>query len=80
MVANNDYEENYYKNEYNISIISLNTTHGRNFRCYMEHLTKIRKLNNEDKTFLEYILLKENENRLFTFYYHLGMQYEYLSW
>lgn len=79
-IANNDYEENYYKNEYNISIISLNTTHGRNFRCYMEHLTKIRKLNNEDKTFLEYILLKENENRFCTFYYYLGMQYQYLSW
>lgn len=79
-IAYCDYDESYYKNEYDISFIALNTTHGRNFRCYMEHLTKIRILNNEDKNFLEYILLKENEERLCEFYYYLGMQYDYLSY
>lgn len=79
-IAYCDYDESYYKNEYDTSFIALNTTHGRNFRCYIEHLTKIRVLNNEDKNFLEYILLKENEERLSEFYYYLGMQYDYLSY
>lgn len=79
-IAYQDYDENYYRNEKDLSFIALNTTHGRNFRCYMEHLTKVRKLNNEDKKFLEYILLKENEERFCTFYYYLGMQYDYLSY
>lgn len=79
-IAYCDYDESYYKNEYDISFTALNTTHGRNFRCYIEHLTKIRVLNNEDKNFLEYILLKENEERLSEFYYYLGMQYDYLSY
>lgn len=79
-IAYSDYDESFYKNEYDISFIALNTTHGRNFRCYMEHLTKIKKLNNEDKNFLEYILLKENEERCCEFYYYLGMQYDYLSY
>jgi len=79
-IAYCDYDESYYKNEHEISFIALNTMQGRNFRCYMEHLTKIRKLNNEDKIFLEYILLKENEERFCEFYYYLGMQYDYLSY
>lgn len=79
-IAYCDYDESYYKNESDISFIALNTTHGRNFRCYMEHLTKIKKLNNEDKNFLEYILLEENEERFCNFYYYLGMQYDYLSY
>lgn len=79
-IAYYDYDESYYKNEYDISFIALNTAHGRNFRCYIEHLTKIKKLNHEDKTFLEYILLEKNEDRLCSFYYYLGMQYDYLSY
>ena len=79
-IAYYDYDESYYKNEYDIGFIALNTTHGRNFRCYMEHLTKIRKLNNEDKKFLDYILLEKNEERFCEFYYYLGMQYDYLSY
>ena len=79
-IARCDYDESYYKNEYDISFIALNTMHGRNFQCYMEHLTKVKKLNDEDKNFLEYILLEENEDRLCTFYYYLGMQYDYLCY
>lgn len=79
-IAHYDYDENYYKSEFDISSIALNTIHGRNFACYIGHLIKIRKLNKNDRKFIEYILLEENEERFCSFYYYLGMQYDYLSY
>lgn len=78
-IAQNDYDESCYKNETDLSFVALNTTHGRNFRCYTDHIVKIRKLKEEDKDFISYILQENNEERFCTFYYYLGMQYEYIS-
>ena len=79
-IAENDYNENYYNNKTDLDFKVLNTIHGRNFRCYMNHITKIRKINENDFDFLSYILKKDNEDKFCCFYYYLGMQYEYLSY
>jgi len=79
-IAENDFDESYYDTETDLGFKALNTTHGRNFRCYMNHITRIRKINENDFDFLNYVLKKENEDRFCCFYYYLGMQYQYLSY
>lgn len=79
-IAKNNFDENYENNDTDLSFNALNTLHGRNFRCYMNHIVKIKKIKEPDNSFLNYILNKDNEERFYTFYYYLGMQYQYLSY
>lgn len=78
-ISEDEYDESYYNDEKEPSIVALNTTHGRNFRCFMDYLVKKRKLSENDKLFISHIMQKENEEKYRTFYYYLGVQYQFLA-
>lgn len=79
-IAESDYEnKNMFSGEDEVELETLNSINGRNFYCYMEHLIRVKELNDLDKNFVKYILNQKNQSKFYTFYYYLGIQYQYLS-
>lgn len=79
-IAESNYEnKNMFSGEDEVELETLNSIQGRNFYCYMEHLIRVKELNDLDKNFVKYILNQKNQNKFYAFYYYLGIQYQYLS-
>ena len=78
-ILRDEYDESHYNDEEEPSFIALNTILGRNFRCFMDYFVRKQKLSKKDKSFLAYIMKKEKEEKFKTFYYYLGVQYQFLD-